>query len=357
MRSGPAARSALLGFAVASLLVFASCGGGDDSSAGGASSGSTESSSSSGSGSLPVVKLQGLSSGLSGVAIKTIQIRGLDKKHGFTGDYQFLPPDSATHNFLLGKSDVDFDVGPPDLAVAANKDYDVVSFTGAVKNHVSVIVPANSDFTTMQSLKGHKIGWFGADSTAALTLEMLLQDQGIDFFKDYKFAEAAPPALVPLLKSGQVDAIITFQPWTAWAQSQIEGGIKTVYDPGQAWHESHPDGDIWTTIGAAHSDWLQKNPELAQHVEDAWCDAADYMNNNMAELVKNPDIQKLLAPVPPDALQSMAKTVSDQKLFQCGWDKAGADNVNAFLDAMAKQGRLFKKNPGNLIEPLKGSEG
>lgn len=354
MRSGPTARRALLGMAVALMLPLAACGS-DDS--GSASSAGSSSSSSSSSGSGPVVRLQGLSSGLSGVAIKTIQIQGLDKKHGFTGEYQFLPPDSATQNFLLGKSDVDFDVGPPDLAVAASKDYDVVSFTSAVKNHVSVIAPADSEFTTMESLKGHKIGWFGADSTAALTLAMLLNDEGINFFKDYKFAQAAPPALVPLLKSGQVDAIVTFEPWTSWARSQIEGGIKTIYNPGDAWHKTHPDGDIWTTIGAAQRDWIKQNTELAQDVEDAWCEAADYMNNHMAELVKNPEIEKLLEPVSPEGLEAMAKTVSEQKLFQCGWSAAGAKDVNAFLDAMAKQGTLFKKNPGNLIEPLSKAAG
>ena len=45
----------------------------------------------------------------------------------------------------------------------------------------------------------------------------------IDFFKDYTFAQAAPAALIPLLKSGQVEAIVTFQPWAAWAQTSRSG--------------------------------------------------------------------------------------------------------------------------------------
>jgi ABC-type nitrate/sulfonate/bicarbonate transport system substrate-binding protein len=347
-------RAAALG-AMALALPMAACGSSDDSSdaTSTGSSGSASTTASSDSGSSQKVRLQALSDGLSAVSLKVMEMQGFDKANGFTGEFQYIPADASSQNFLLGKSDVDFDAGPPDMAVAATKDYDVVSFTGAAKNHVEVIAPAGSPYTDMASLKGKTIGWFGSDSTAALTIQMLLKEQGIDFFNDYKFATASPSALVPLLKSGQVDAIVDFQPWTSWADSQVEGGVKTVFDPNEEWQKQHPGGTIWTTIGAAQRKWIQDNPELAQNVEKAWCQTADYLDKHMKEVVQEPEIQELLDPVTADSgLDTMAQFVQDQQLYVCGWTDAQVEDVNAFLDQMAKQGTLFKKNPGNLFAPL-----
>jgi ABC-type nitrate/sulfonate/bicarbonate transport system substrate-binding protein len=350
MRNRPEWRQALLGVALAVVLSLAACGD-DDSPESGAESGGSD-------GEAPVVRLQGLSGGLSAVALKVIEIRGLDEKHGFTGEYQYIPADAASQNFLLGKSDVNFDSGPPDLPIAAKEDYDVVSFSGEARNHVTIIAPADSEYTDIQSLKGKKIGWFGADSTAALSISMLLEDDGLNFFKDFEFSQADPAGLVPLLKSGQVEAIVTFQPWASWADSQIEGGVKTIYDPGEDWAQSHPGGNVWTTIVGTKREWLEANPELAQSVRDAWCEASEYMNANMSEVVQEPEVQELLAPAGPDTgLDVMASWVEENQVFGCGWSEEEIADVNAFLDMMAEQGTLFEENPGNQFESLPASEG
>jgi ABC-type nitrate/sulfonate/bicarbonate transport system substrate-binding protein len=207
----------------------------------------------------------------------------------------------------------------------------------------------------MESLKGRKIGWFGADSTAALSISMLLEDDGIDFFNDYEFAQTDPAGLVPLLKSGQVDAIVTFQPWTSWAETQIEGGIKTIYDPNEDWTATHPGGTVWTTVVGTMREWLDANPELAQSVVDAWCEAADIMSNNMTDLIQEPDFQEVLEPVGPDSgLDVMAEWAQENKPFGCGWSDEQIEDVNAFLDQMAEQGELFEENPGDQFVSLEG---
>jgi ABC-type nitrate/sulfonate/bicarbonate transport system substrate-binding protein len=333
------------------MLPFAACGD-DDSEPESSGSGSESAETA------PVVRLQGLSGGMSATALKVIELRGLDEKHGFKGEYQYIPADAAGQNFLLGKSDVNFDSGPPDLPIAAKEDYNVVSFSGEARNHVEIIAPNDSEYTDIESLKGKKIGWFGADSTAALSISMLLEDDGMDFFKDFEFAQADPAGLIPLLKSGQVEAIVTFQPWTSWADSQIPGGVKTIYDPGEDWASSHPGGNVWTTIVGTKREWLDENPELAKQVRDAWCEAADYMNENMSEVVQEPEVQQLLEPVGPDTgLDVMAAWVEETKPFGCNWSEEEIADVNAFLDQMAEQGTLFEENPGNQFESLPEAEG
>jgi NitT/TauT family transport system substrate-binding protein len=341
----PRRRHLLTVAAVAVVLPLAACGGDDSESSG--------SEAATGGGETPVVRLQGLSGGMSAAALKVIEIKGLDEKHGFKGEFQYVPADAATQNFLQGQSDVNFDSGPPDLPIAAKEDYDVVSISGEAENHVSIIAPANSEFTDIQSLKGKKIGWFGADSTAALSISMLLEDDGLDFFKDFEFAQADPAGLIPLLKSGQVDAIVTFQPWASWADSQIEGGVKTIYDPLEDWAATHPGGTVWTTIVGTKREWLDANPELAQNVVAAWCEAAELMNNNMTELIEEPEFQEVLDPVGPDTgLNVMAEWAKQNQPFGCGWSDAQIKDVNAFLDQMAEQGELFQENPGNQFVSL-----
>jgi NitT/TauT family transport system substrate-binding protein len=342
----PRRRTLLTGVALALVLPLAACGGDNSGSSAGSDSAS-------GGGEPPVVRLQGLSGGMSAAALKVIEIRGLDEKHGFKGEFQYIPADAATQNFLQGKSDVNFDSGPPDLPIAAKEDYDVVSISGEAENHVSIIAPADSEFTDIKSLKGHKIGWFGADSTAALSISMLLEDDGLDFFKDFDFAQADPAGLVPLLKSGQVDAIVTFQPWASWADAQIEGGVKTIYDPVEDWSSTHPGGTVWTTIVGTTREWLDANPKVAKQVVDAWCEAADEMNNNMTALIQEPEFQEVLEPVGPDSgLDSMAEWAKENQPFGCGWSDDQIKDVNAFLDQMADQGKLFKENPGNQFVSL-----
>ncbi|MHB8499768.1 MAG: ABC transporter substrate-binding protein [Candidatus Acidiferrales bacterium] len=313
--------------------------------------------SSSSSSSLPIVRLQGLSGGLSAVAIKVMGIQGFDKANGFTGEYQYINADAATQNFVLGHSDVDFDAGPPDNAIAAQANYDIVSFSAETKDNVSVIVPANSPYTSMQSLKGKEIGWFGSDSTAAIEISLLLQNQGLNFFHDFQFVSVSPAAEVPLLKSGQVQAIVTFQPYASWAQFQIPGGVRTIYVPGADWQNTHPGGSLWTAIVGTHRSWLNANPALALDVLRAWCQTASYMDKNMSLVVKQPQIQQLLAPVTADGLDAMAQYVQKNQLFACGWSQSQLTDVNAFLDAMAAQGTLFKHNPGNLFISLPGAGG
>ena len=298
------------------------------------------------------VRLSALDQGTSGLALKTIEVLELDKKYGFDAEYAYVSADVSTQNFLEGLVDINFNSAPNDAALATNSGVETVAISSEAVFHQSVIVPADSPYETMADLEGKKIGWYGSDSTGAVVTGYLLDKyEGIDFFDDYQFIESAPSALVQLLKAGQVDAIVDFQPWNSWAESQISGGVKEVFDPNAVWEEE-TGGQLWMTSIATTREYLDANRETNENVVKAWCEAADYLNNNMDEVQENPELVEFLEPLDEAGLDAFADWVTEEQPFSCGWDDEQISNANDFLDELAAQGDLIDENPGGVVEQI-----
>lgn len=340
MKSGPASRISrrrfvqITGAAGVGLLAGA-CGG----SAGGG-------------GKLPTVHIQALDGGMSALSLRVIEEEGFDEAHGFKGDFQYVSADASAQNFLGHESDVAFDIGPPDIGVMKSKDHDVVMFSGNTKNHLRIITRADAPYDSIDDLVGRKVGHYGDDSTGTLSLAMLLDQyhDGLSFQKDFRLVLAAPAALVPLLASGEVDAILNFEPNISRATETVKGGIKEVYDLGAEWKQ-RTGGTLWTTTVGAFRDWLTKNPKLAKAVLAAWGDAAKLLNADPGKVVSNRAYNDLLG-LRGKGLKTFEAYLAKRKLFTTGLTPDEASNIDTFLELMAKQGTLFKKAPRHVAEPL-----
>lgn len=298
------------------------------------------------------VRLAALDQGTSGLALKTIEVLELDKKYGFDATYDYVSADVSTQNFLQDLVDINFNSAPNDAALATLSGVDTVAISSEAVFHQTVIAPADSPYENMADLKGKKIGWYGSDSTGAVVSGYLLDKyEGIDFFNDYKFADSAPSALVQLLKAGQVEAIVDFQPWNSWAESQVPGGVKVIFSPNEVWEEE-TGGELWMTAVATKRKYLESNREDAENVVKAWCEAADYLNNQMDKVQENEELVKFLEPLDEAGLAAFADWVTETKPFHCGWTEDQIDNANMFLDELAAQGDLIEENPGGAVESI-----
>jgi len=330
------------------LLLAAACGSDDDSS--GADPGGAPSTEQGDGADRPVVRLQGLSGGTGAVALKVIELRGLDEKYGFKGEFQYIPADAALQNFLAGESDVSFDAGPLDLAIAANEGEDVVAMGPAITNAVRVIVREDSDVQSIEDLVGKRFGQYGDDSTGSLYLAYLLERfYGIDYFEDFELVTQAPPALIPLLETNQIDAALNFQPHLANAATSL--GTRVVYDPDDEWQEE-TGGRLWSTLQATRVSWIEANPELAEGVHDAWCEAATWMNENIDELVSEPEYIDLFG-LEGEALTTLAEQMrEDDPFFGCDWNDELVDGLDQIVSGVAEQGALFSEVPAGLFRTI-----
>lgn len=304
-------------------------------------------------GDLPTVHLQALDGGMSALSLRVVENEGFDQKHGFKGDFQYVSADASSQNFRSHESNVAFDIGPPDVGVMKSKGDDVVIFSGNTKNHLRVICRAGSRFQKIEDLVGHRLGHYGDDSTGTLSLALLLNQfhSGLNMQQDFHLVLAEPPALVPLLGSGQVDAILNFEPNISRATEVVKGGIKEIYDLGADW-EQHTGGTLWTTTLGAFRSWLTENPKLARSVLAAWQDAAKFMNSNPDKLVSDRKYLDLLGLKTDTGKKTFVNYLRRNKLFASGLSAKDVENVDTLLKLLAKQGTLFKKAPQGIAEPL-----
>lgn len=306
-----------------------------------------------GGGKLPTVRLQALDGGMGALSLKVIEEQGFDTKHGFKGDFQYVPADASAQNFLQHESEVTLDLGPPDVAIMKNKGNDVVMFSGNVTgHHVRVIAKGDTPYNSIEDLVGHKIGHYGDDSTGTLTISMLLDQyhNKLNFSKDFELVLAEPPALVHLLDSGQVDAMVNFQPHIARASTTIESGVKTVYDPASDWQQQIG-GTLWTTTVASFRNWIKKHPDRARSVLDAWSDGADFINSNPDQIVADRAYHEILG-LNQAGLKAFEKYLEQRNRVAAGFTDKDISSINKSLELMAKQGVLFKKAPKKAAQRL-----
>jgi NitT/TauT family transport system substrate-binding protein len=313
-------RRCVLVLAMVLAIPIAGCGGDEATSSGGGPSGD---------GDLPTVRLQGLNSGISPIVLKAIETEKLDVKHGFKGEFLYLDPDAAAQTFLQGESDVSFDLDAFGSAIAQNGGHDVTGIYPILSNNASIIVRDDSPYQSPKDLVGKKVGHFGDDSgTTSVMAALLGRDYGINVLKDYQLVEAGPPALVELLKRGEVDAIFDFTPHT-------ERAI-----PGLAYVTST-------------SQWFKDNPELAKAVQAAAQDAIKLFVDNDYELLRE-EPYKGLIDQSDETLDAVIKRANEVPLmFEGKWDQAYAKQINAFVDSMGERNILLEEPPpGPVVVPL-----
>jgi len=294
-----------------------------------------------------VVRMQGLDGGTSALAVMTIEHLGLLKKYNVKAQFQYLSATASSQNFLQGLSDVNFDSSITDVLVANSRQYGYASLAPEAINHAKIVASKDSPYNSMKDLLGKKIGWYSSDSTGSLTMAALLADEGINFFNDYKFIKSSPAALVKLLANGDVDAILDFQPWISWAETQVKSGIKTIYDPNVAWKKK-TGGVLWMTGLTVKRAWANSHPEKIQAVQKMWCEAADYINSNPQKIMEVPNIQKALKPLDEKGREIFVSWISENKPFRCEWTPALRENGMKFLELLNNTAKFTKSIPQDI---------
>lgn len=154
--------------------------------------------------------------------IDTIKRHGLDTAAGLDVQVIDLANTEAGKIALMGGS-VDMIVSDWLWTSRQRNDGTAISFipfSGAVG---AVMVPPDSSITSVEGLKGRRIGVAGGplDKNWLLLRALALRDHGFDPARDAQPVFAAPPLLNQQVQAGQLDAVLTF--WNFAARLDAAG--------------------------------------------------------------------------------------------------------------------------------------
>ena len=76
---------------------------------------------------LQTVRMQAVSGSVGGIPLMIMANEGLDKKHGFKGEFEFPPHEGASQNFLVGNSDIAMDNDIAGVAIARTEGFEITA--------------------------------------------------------------------------------------------------------------------------------------------------------------------------------------------------------------------------------------
>lgn len=308
----------------------------------GAAACGTDESSDGADGDLPVVRFQAFPADPAGVPVVAIQELGLDREHGFVAEIVEVDPDAAATNLLIGGADVAVEQDGVTMTLAHAQGYDTVVFYPSLNTMMSMVVREDSPYQDPTDLIGQKVGHFGVDSGTTSVISLMLKElYGIDFFTDYDLREAGPAALPELLASGEVEAIIDYEPLGLRAVLEAPG--RYIFQPAEAWAEVNDGWSPYLTNLAASKAWLEENPETALAVLDAWKAAVAEIDASGYQMFVEEPYKTWIAAGSDEELEAFIEYCADLPCYQEGFTQDDIDQLDAWLALMAENDVLIEE--------------
>lgn len=215
--------------------------------------------------------------------------RDLDEKHGLNLDITALAPDQAELAVLTGQVDVGF---LPLIswanAVAEGEDLVVLDLTS--HNHGALLVRADSEYETVDDLVGGTIATLNPVSSMYTSTQVILSQMGIAWPDDFEVLSGPPPALIGFIESGEVDAIVHFEPNVCRLVSS--GNYRLIWGLDEQWQELTGNSLPLTGFVARRS-WLEENPGVADRIREMGRDLGDTIAGNPEVIAEYADLLEL----------------------------------------------------------------
>lgn len=263
---------------------------------------------------------------------------GIFKKHGIDGRFTIIPINPTIPAALLSNS---IQVGvptPTTLLQAVDNGIDLVVIGGASVNNpqgtgIGIVVRKDSGIKTAKDLQGKRFGAPGLNAVLHVMVRRWLTEQGVDP-KSVNFVEAMFPVHGDLLKAGQIDAVVTGDPFMSRIIQSGDGeqllNLVTTLP-----------GDVPPVMYVTTRDWAQKNPDTVKAFRAAIEEAAALIAAD-PEKARAAIGQALKLPPP------VLKTIPLPRVIT----KITPDQVAFWIDVMNKQNMLKTKiDPAKLILP------
>ncbi|MFI8794161.1 ABC transporter substrate-binding protein [Streptomyces sp. NPDC055105] len=201
---------------------------------------------------------------------------GLNVKWVSSGNLSVLAPSLGRQFDLVTSS-------PVELILARSRGLDLVAVQGSRREVaddplVSVVAAPDSGITSMKNLEGRTVGSPDVASTLALALKGALKNAGAKP-DDVDLKQVNFPDGPNQLKAGQVDAVVTTEPFATLMESA--GGVKV----GSVIMDAFPhQSSVALVTWAATKGWADDHPETLKKLAKANSEINDWIKGHEGEV-------------------------------------------------------------------------
>jgi NitT/TauT family transport system substrate-binding protein len=269
-----------------------------------------------------------------------IKAKKLDEANGLDLTFDARPPDAYTVQFnsgeyKLGGSAAVLTVGLADLrGVKVKYLFNLFDYWGGV-------VTSRPEIKTVKDLEGKELA--GARATTNYQMfEFFAKKLGADVSK-FKVVNTATPGLVSYAIADRADAVQLWEPAYTILKSK-KPDVRSIDLQLQKTWKDFAGGSAIPYLGiAAHTDWIEQNPDAVKKLYATYKAAADY-------IVKNPDeAAKIINPkgTPDDHTALVSLIKANERL---GMNVKPAGEMKNEVEAVYKAGvdvGFLQKTPSN----------
>lgn len=205
--------------------------------------------------------------------------QGIAEKYGF--DIQVTEIAEATQQWTsLRAGEADVASGSfVDLHRQRAAGLEVHAFRSYIGYDSPLLVPADSDITSFEDLRGRKVGVWSANALDFLVARAAgSKAHGLDLGKDVELVEAAPGLLGQLLASGEIDAALQF---SSLSVEPLQDGtfVKLTSIP-ELMDEAGFDSQAFRLLYMVNDDWLEANPDRIDDLRAAFDEGFEVLLND-----------------------------------------------------------------------------
>ncbi len=149
-------------------------------------------------------------------------------------------------------------------------------------SHQALLVRKDSHVQSIEDLQGGVIGVNGVKPVTICALKILLSKvMGYELPHEFEFrVNPDYEALIGMLDSGKVNAVLTYENYTAALESG--GSYRPVFDVAVEWRRAFGQ-DLASTIGFASVEFASENPDECREFSNVVAGSIEYANTHLEE--------------------------------------------------------------------------
>lgn len=284
----------------------------------------------------------------SGVSLgygSVLESQGFLKEHGVDAEFVHFPDVNAPLKALASGS-IDLAFGAPVAGVfsVAAEGVPVKIFAATQPADVAFVVPEGSPVTSLNQLKGKKVGMSPAGSSVAVIGATLLQENAGIAANEFSLVGGNESRLAQFLAQKQVDAA-ALRTLTVKQLPELKLTIISTF--ADEWKKlTNSDALPYIGVGTVRSEFIDKQPQTVAKVVAALRDTLAWGKEHPDEVV---DILKAKASLPED--QARAYVSLWDRMNQLSFEQADIDTLKREHAVLTASGSIKGEINDALFDP------